>query len=655
MSRRTFLTMCLLLGSAAGLAAQGSDRPPSVAGPEGGVFGWLAAPYVPRRVNSVDPDNTQRIYDLLRAGNIYLSLQDTIALAIENNLDVEAARYGILMSETDTLRVKGGGALRGVGLVAVELPAGVGGPASPLINGSATGAPPATAVPTNIFDLDFLQPSSDNLSLDPTYFTAPLPSAAGPAIPQYDPSVTGGLMWMKQASPEVSSEVAGTNVLVTKSVTASGGLTQGFSTGTQYSLAYTSTYQNSTSIYNVYNPAVSGSLGLTITQPLLRGFGRAMNRRWIRIAENDQKISDLVFRQELINLVYGVSRLYYDLASLNDDLNVKRRTLSSAEELLKNTTAGVEEGTLAQVELTRAQAEVAGAEQDVINSEGLVEQEEAVLKNVLTRKGSREPAIQSARLILTDSSTVPAADETPAMPQLLQEADRERPDLLAAGIQVDNSRIALEGSKNELLPELDLVGVVQNQGLAGAPVTGTGSTAADAALNGGYGTFLEQILAHRFPAYEVGIQLNLPLRNRVAQADATRDELAVRTYQTRVIEMKNQAALEIDAAAIALRRARAAYDAAVRTRKLQEESLDVERARFDAGVDTAFFVIQYQAYLSQALSTEVAAKGDYFKALVGLQRAVGDILERNNISVEQAYRGHVASPPAAVPLPRPAR
>jgi outer membrane protein TolC len=230
------------------------------------------------------------------------------------------------------------------------------------------------------------------------------------------------------------------------------------------------------------------------------------------------------------------------------------------------------------------------------------------------------------------------------MPELLRQAAQYRPDLEATDIEITNSQIALEGSRNALLPEVDLVGVVQNQGLAGTPVTGS---LPPTTLSGGYGTLLDQILAHRYPTYEVGIQLNLPLRNRVAQADATRDELALRSYQTQRMQVRNQAALEIDAAAIALRRARAAYDAAVRTSKLQAESLDVERARYEAGVDTAFFVIQYQAYLSQARSTEVAAKGDYFKALVGLQRAVGNLLDLDRISFDEAYRGHLTSPPAS--------
>lgn len=639
----------ILLALVAPIAAQDVDRPPSVVAPPHESLGWLRFPYQEKRVNSVDPNNTGRIYDLLRAGSIYLSLSDAIALAIENNLNVQAARYSFKISGTDTLRAKGGGTLRGVGIVAFDLPGGVGGPASPLINGSATGVPPATSVPSNLFSLGFLQGTTTSLSPDPSLYTVPLPSAAGPPIPQYDPTFTAGLLWEKQQTPENSTLITGSDVLTSRSLAANLGLQQGFSTGTNYSLTYNTTSQNSSSTRNSYNPSTNGTLGISVTQPLLRGFGVGMNRRWIRIANNDEKISGLVFRQDLINLVYGVSLLYYDLASLNEDLRVKRQTLASAQELLKNTQAGVEEGTLAAVELTRARAQTAGAEQDVINAEGLVQQQEALVKNVLTRKGSREPALQSAHLVVTDTLAVPQADETPTLPDLLKQAEKLRPDLNAVDLEITNVDIALEGSKNALLPELDLVGTVQNQSLAGQPSTQsqTNATVPNTGNSGGYGTSLGQLLSSKYPTYEIGIQLSLPLRNRVAQADLTRDLLQKRVFETQLISLQNQIAIEIDSAVIALHRARAAYEAAVRTRLLQQQSLDVERARYEAGVDTAFFVIQYQAYLSQALSTEVVAKGDYFKAVAGLGRALGTLLDTNNVSVDDAYRGRVSAPPSA--------
>lgn len=634
----------------AGTAVAQSDRPPQVDGPPQEKLGWLRSPFQTRGVKSIDTNNSQRLYDLLRAGNLYLSLSDAIALAIENNLDVQIARYGMEIAKTDLLRAKGGGTLRGVGVTAFGVAAGVGGPASPLITGAATGTVPATSVPTDIFDLGYLQGAPTTLSPSAAITAAPLGSAAGPPIPQYDPILSAGIFAERQVLPQNDTIAGGANEVTTRSLTANAGLQQGFSTGTSYSLTYNSVTQSSNSALNKYNPTTNGSLNLTVTQPLLRGFGIGMNRRWIRIAKLDEKISDEVFRQDMMNLVYGVSRLYYDLASLNEDLRVKRETLNSAQELLKNTQAEVEEGTAAAVKLTRARAQVAGAEQDVINARGLLEQEEALVKNVLSRKGSREPALQMAHIVITDTLTVPPADVIPTLPELIAQADQSRPDLSALDLELKGNAIAMEGTKNELLPELDVVATAQGSGLAGSPVmqTQSGSSSGDSALSGGYGTTLQQILSQKYPTYEVGIQLNFPIRNRVAQADYRRDALQKKAYDTQALQLKNQVALEIDTAIVGLRRARSAYEAAVRTRQLQQESLDVEKARYEAGVDTAFFVIQYQAYLSQAESTEVVAKGDYFKALAGLNLATGTLLDVNHVSLDAAQKGRVPTPPTPV-------
>jgi outer membrane protein len=600
-------------------------------------------------VNSVDASNSPRLYDLMRGGNIYLSLSDAIALAIENNLDVQMTRYQLPIAATDVLRAKGGGTLRGISTATIELPAGVGGPASPLITSPASGTTPSSAVPSSLFNLNLVTSASTTQSLAAE---SPLPSAAGPPIPQYDPIITGNLMWAHTTTLEADTLTTGSNVLTSNSTTVGLNLQQGFSTGTQYTLGFNSTSQNSNSVRNNFNPFTNGSLGLTVTQPLLRGFGIAVNRRYISMAKNDQKIAGLNFRQQLINVIYGISRLYYDLVALEQDLKVKEDTLKAAQSLHENTRGGVEEGTLAGVELTRADAQVASAQQDLANSEGLLMEQELVMKNVLTRRGGREPAVQSARIITTDTLSVPAKQEIPTLQDLLPQAMAQRPDLRQSVLELENSRIALKGTRNELLPELDLVGVVQNSGLSGQTNTlmstatgsgtpGTPSTPADPSLMGGYGNFLSQILERRYPTYEIGIQLNLPVRNRVAQADVVRDELQLRTSQTRYLQLQNQAEVEVEDAIIELRKARAAYDAAARARTLQEESLSVEQARFEAGVSTAFFVIQYQSYVAQARSTEVVARGNYFKAIAALDRVVGRSLETNGVSANQAFDGRL--------------
>jgi outer membrane protein TolC len=634
--------------------SQGSDRPPSVSETaEPHHFEWFRRPFQPKRVSEVDPDNSPRIDRLMRAGNIYLSLADALALAIENNLDLAAARYQIPIAQTDTLRAKGGGTLRGVSLGVFDVPQGVGGPAGPLVTAAASG-PPGTSLATSIYDLSLFNRTSSSLSLDPSSQSSPLPAATGPPIPQYDPSLNGTLSWMRQSMPEQSSLATGTSTLHEDSLTGSLMLQQGFSTGTTYSLGYNSTSASSNSMRNAYDPSTTGGLGLTVTQPLLRGFGIAVNRRYISIAKNNQKISDLVFRQQVIEVVYGVSRLYYDLASLYVDLRVKRETLTAAKALYDNTKARVEEGVLADVELTRANAQVAAANQDLINSQGLFDEQELIVKRLITRRVPSDSGLAEAHIIPTETLTVPAADNLPPLPELLSNAVRQRADVEQARLQLTNSGISLKGSRNELLPELNVFAMAQNSALSGQPnsqmtsgstgasgSTGLTSSMPDASQTGGYGNFLNQIATNRFPTYEVGIQLNLPIRNRIAQADVTRDELAQRSYQTRLLSLENQAQTEAEGAVIAIRRARASYDAAVTTRQLQAQSLEVEQARFDAGVSTAFMVILYQSYLAQARSTEVIARGNYFKARAALDRAVGSNLDVNRIELEDAYKGKV--------------
>ena len=338
--------------------------------------------------------------------------------------------------------------------------------------------------------------------------------------------------------------------------------------------------------------------------------------------------------------------------SLNEDVKVKRESLKLAEQLYEDNKSKVDQGTLAPIELTRAQAQVAGNRQALITAEGLVQQQELIVKTAITRGGLANPAIRDARIVATDTLAEPGNEPAGSVEDLIAEALRNRPDLAQGGIQVQNSEIALKGSLNALRPELDVIGTVQNGGISGDinPV-GAAQTPGAALYPGGFGTAVGQIFKNNFPTYAVGLQLTLPLRNRVAQADAVRDELQVRQSQIRRQQLEDQVRLEVADAYVAVQQARAAYDAAVQSRKLQEQSVEVEQVTFDVGLATNYLVIQYQTYLAQARSTEVAAKGAYAKAKVALDRATASTLEGNRVSVEEARDGRVSSPPARNPQP----
>jgi outer membrane protein len=586
-------------------------------------------PYQARTVAPPDFHNGSRIGSIMRAGNIYLSLADAIALAIENNLDVELLRYAIPIAETETLRAKGGGLPRGVYYTIAQAPAGVGGPQSPLITQAATQSAPGTTVAANALELGVLAEPLNNLSTQTN-----IPLSNGSPIPAFDPSLFANYNWTHQTVLNANTSTSGIGALQNNIQTGNAGYQQGFSPGTNISVAFNNTEEFTNSPRNIVSPFISSDLALNVTQPLVRGFGRRLNRRFIRIGAAEEQITSLLFRQQLIEIVYGVVRLYTDLVALAEDVKVKEGTVAFAQKLLDDTTLQVQEGTIAPLELSRARAQVSGSRQDLINARGLVEEQEAILKNVITRRGVEDAEVRNARIIATDSLSMPADEAGLALDQLLDQAYRNRPDLGQAEVQTKISEINLEGSRNNLRPELDLVGTAQNNGLAGQPV----AVAVDPRFSGGFGTVLDQIATRKNPTYAIGLNLTLPLRNRVAQADALRDELQVRQTQIRERQLRNQVQLEVEDALIAMRRARASYEAAAETRALQEQSLGLEQTRYSEGVSTAFFVIQYESYVAQARSAEVAAKSAYLKARAALERAVGSILNTQGVSVEAAKK-----------------
>jgi len=576
--------------------------------------------------------NSPRVEKLLRAGKLYLSLEEAIALGIENNLDVEIQRLNLGVAATERLRARAGGVTRGLNYTLAEAPAGVGGPSSALLISSATQrATPGATVSTNPLETGALGQIQSNLSL-----LGNVPLSSGAALPNLDPYVSARTLLQHASAPQTSANLAGTPNLVTQNFTAGGGFRQSFAFGAQVGLNFDNFRQVTNSLRSAYSPYTTSALSLTFAQPLLRGFGLRVNRRYQRIAENERQIVDLLFRQQLVNTVYGVTRLYYDFVALLEDLKVKQQTLQLSEKLFTDTRAFVEEGTLASVELARANAQVFSARVDLERSRALFEEQQAVLKNVLTRLGAADPAVRAAEVIPT-TPLDPGELPTPKLEDLFETALANRADISQAALQLLNGEISLEGARNAVKPQMDLVVSAQNNGLAGQanPV----AASLDPTYLGGYGSALAQIFRRNYPTYAAGIQFDLPLRNRLAQADLARDEIQVRQIAVRLQQLRNQARLEVEDAFIALSRARSAYGAAVEARRFQEESLQVEQAKFEVGASTSYLLVQFQSQVAQARSAEVATRSAVAKARAALARATGTILEENRISIEAARQG----------------
>ena len=587
----------------------------------------FTARYKPRQAAQPVLANSPRVVSLTRAGSLYLTLDDAIQLAIENNLDVEIQRNNLALAETELARTRGGGLPRGIAYTLSEMPSGVGGPTSQLLT-SASRVIPGTSVSTNPFEVGALGVIQTNLSI-----TGALPLSNGTAVPNFDPYLSSHWNYYHTSAPQLSVNSYGVPNLVTDNNTAGAGFRQGFASGAAFSASFENLRQTLNSVKSAYSPYTTSYLGASVTQPLLRGFGVKLNRRFQRIAENERRIVDLLFRQQLINTVYGTTRLYHDFVALYEDVKVKQDTAALAQKLFDDTKAQVEEGTLASVELARANAQVFSTRLDLQRARGVLEEQEAILKNVLTRRGVADEAVRLAHIVPMGTLNVPVEEQR--KPEALYElALANRPDLAQAGLQIANSELTLQGSVNNLKPQLDISAYAQNYGMAGE--TSPAIATPEAVFLGGYGSALAQIFRRNYPVYGAGIQLDLPLKNRVAQADLARDQIQLRQTRIREHQLQNQARLEVEDALIALRRAKSSYEAASEARAFQEESFKAEQAKFEVGASTSYLVIQFQNFLAQARSTEVAARSAYIKARGALQRATASILSDYNVSVDAA-------------------
>lgn len=597
---------------------------------DGGILQPFKRPYLAPVRQAPVLTNSPRFEQLLRAGNLYLTLEDAIQLSIENNLDVEVQRYARATADTELLRTRGGGLTRGLSLNLSEMPAGVGGPTSQLLTSSSR-IIPGTSVSTNPLEVGALGVVQTNLSI-----TGATALSTGSVIPIFDPFLSGNFNYSHLSTPQTNLAVAGAPNLINGNTSAGVGYRQGFGSGASVNAAFTNLRQTTNSIRGSYSPFTASALSLNVTQPLLRGAGFSVNRRFQRQAENEQKIADLLFRQQLINTVYGVTRLYDDFVALYEDVKVKEETLRLAQKLFDDTKAQVDEGALATVEMARANAQVYSTRLDLEQARGLLEEQEVIIKTVLTRRGTEDDIVRKARIIPMGTLAMPP-EENRESPELMGIAAQNRPDLSTAALQIANSELSLKGSRNALKPQVDIVAFATNNGLAGEP--NPVAVTPDATFIGSYASALGQIFRRDYPSYGAGLQIDLPLRNRVAQADVARDEIQFKQTKIREQQLRNQARLEVEDALISQRRAKAAYEAAIQARVYQEESLKAEQAKFEVGASTSYLVIQFQSFLAQARSTEVAAKGAYVKARAALQRATGTILADYNISVEAAHQG----------------
>jgi outer membrane protein len=588
------------------------------------VVGRILRPFhfEKRIVSPANLANTPRLQSLVRGGNLYLSSQDVIALVLENNIDIAVQRYGPFLAKEVLRRASGGGFLRSLGLPVSAGPVSV---SLAGVNATAVG----------------LAESGSGVGSGGGIVTQ-----LGTPPPSLDPYLFAYANFSHTTTPESITVLSGTPFLVNDSRTYQFGYGRQFLTGTSAQLTYTSYQSTVNSLYNALSPYSAVTLDLYITQPLLQGFGVAVNNRNIRVARNNMKVTDLQLKRQVITTVSAVLNLYWDLVSFYEDMRIKQQAVETTQKLLDDNKKQVELGTLASIEVTRAAAELSSSKEELLISQTNVSQQETVLKNALSRNGVESAWLDDVHVITLDRIEVPETEDLKPAPELIQQALANRPEVEQTRINVDSKKININGTRNALLPTLQAFVDVSGNGLTGQlnPLYNNSNGPADPYLLGGYGNALAQVARRNFPNYSAGFSLNIPFRNRQAQADYVADQLDLRQSELQLQKSMSQVRVDVKNAVIGLQQARARYETAKATRALAQQTLDAEQNRFKFGEASIAQVVQAQRDLAGDQSAEVQALANYTHAKIAFDESVGQTLEVNRISMSEAIAGQVARP-----------
>ena len=622
-------SVCLLAGPASAQNFTDYSKPAS-------HFPYLVTPYVARQVPPPRFGNSARIEDLLKDGKLRLSLSDAVVLALENNLDLAIARFNLSIADTDILRAKSGESVRGVATGLVQGTPGGG------VGGFGSGAPGAGAGGTT-GGAGGAGGGASGL-VQSTLGT-------GTNIDSFDPIISGGMDLEHATFPQSSIILNGVQSLQQNSGVANFNFSQGFGTGTLLTVGFNNDRITNNSLFSILSPEVDSGFRLTLRQHLLAGFGFGPNMRFVRIARNNREISDVAFRGQVISTVSQIQNIYWDVVNAFEDVKVKERSLELSEKTLSDDREQLKIGAIAPMEVMKAESELSARSQDLLLSQNEEQLQALLIKNAITRDLS-DPVLAAAEVVPTDTMSIPEDEPVVPIQDLIAEAQGHRPELAEARIDLTNREITRKAAANALKPQVDLVAFygayglagVQNPSYAGSPICN--NPPCPLLPPSGYSNAFSDLFKNNSPDYGIGVNVNLPLRNRGAQADQIRSQLEYRQAQLHLQQLQNQIAIEVRNAQFALVQNRARVTAAGKARDLAQQTFDVEQKKKALGASTSNLVLQADRDLAQAESNYVSAMSTYEKSRVELDRATGLTLAHSGIEIEDAVRGTVEHVPA---------
>jgi outer membrane protein len=593
----------------------------------------ILQPYKPEDVAQPNLGNSPRIDSLMRDGKVYLSIDDAIALALENNLDLEIARYNLNIASADLLRAKSGANILGVntGIVQNTPGGGVGGLGGTV--GSGTGGTTVAAGGAG---------TGTNGLVGSTL-------GIGSTITSFDPEMTGTLQLDKNEAISASAfNPAPGGIVAQNTYTANFAYTQGLQWGTTLTAGFNNTHLTTNNTASLLTPQLGSNFQFRVTQNLLQGFGVLPNTRFIRIAKNNREISDVAFRLQIITTIDQVENMYWDLVYAYENVRVQEESLTYAQKALDDSKRQAQVGTVPPIQVVSAQSTVATGQQNLIVAQNNLQLQQLLMKNAISRS-IEDPVLAEADVIPTSTMQVPQQEPVTPIQDMINEALQHRAELVESRIDLNSRDLNSKAVRNAMLPTLEAFAYYGGSGLGGdvnaqckvqgiqcspPPVFG-GATSV------GYGSTLNQLVNSTAPDKGIGLTLNIPIRNRLAQSNQVRAELEHRQAQVRQLQLENQVRIEVRNAQFDVKQNRAAVQSAQYAVDFARQTLDADLQKLKVGLTTQTAILQDAATLTTGESNLVSAKAAYEKSRIELDRATGLLLDHAGIDVADATRGQV--------------
>lgn len=596
--------------------------------------------YQPLEMPQPTLGNSPRIDSMMHNGKIYLSIDDAIALTLENNLDLEIARYNLNIADTDLLRARTGAAILGVntGVVQNTPGGGVGGLGGTV--GSGTGGTTVAAGGAGTGTNGLV---SSTLGI-------------GSPITSFDPILTSTLQLDKNQT-ESTSPFSPVPILANNTYTANFAYTQGFHWGTDLSVGFNNTHLTTNNTTTFVTPELTSSFQFRLTQNLLQGFGAVPNTRFIRIAKNNREISDVAFRLQVITTVDQIENMYWDLVYAFENVRVQQESLAYAQKALEDAKRQAQVGTVPPIQVVSAQSTVDTDQQNLIVAQNNLQLQQLLVKNALSRS-IEDPALAEADVIPTSTMQIPQEETVTAIQDMIDDALRHRAELVESRIDLNSRGINNTAVRNAMLPTLQAFAYYGGSGLGGElnPSCGFGTTPCSkigkvpvpfqgGRTSVGYRSALTQMVNSTAPDKGVGLTLSIPIRNRLAQADQVRAELEYRQALVREHQLENQVRIEVRNAEFDVRQNHVAVQAAQSAVDLARQTFDADQQKLKVGLTTQTVILQDASTLTTAESNLVSAKAAYEKSRIELDRATGLLLDHAGIDIADATRGQVTRLP----------